>query len=67
MHVRVVESEYPVDAVLEASHDFDLIVIGVSEEWGLASHLFGWRSERIAEACSTAMLIVRKKTPGTAT
>jgi Kef-type K+ transport system membrane component KefB len=61
VHVRVVESQYPVDAVLEASHDFDLIVIGVSEEWGLASHMFGWRSERIAEACSASMLIVRKK------
>jgi Kef-type K+ transport system membrane component KefB len=61
VRVRVVESDYPVDAVLEASHDFDLIVIGVSEEWGLASQLFGWRSERIAEASSTSMLIVRKK------
>ncbi len=65
VHVRVVESQYPVDAVLEASHDFDLIVIGVSGEWGLASHLFGWRSERIAEACSTSMLIVRKKAADT--
>jgi nucleotide-binding universal stress UspA family protein len=61
VNIRVVQSEYPVDAVLEASHEFDLIIIGVSEEWGLSSHLFGWRSERIAEACSTSMLIVRKK------
>ena len=61
VHVRVVESRDPVDAVLKASHEFDLIVIGVSEEWGLSSHLFGWRSERIAEGCPTSMLIVRKR------
>jgi Kef-type K+ transport system membrane component KefB len=61
VRVRVVESRDPVDAVLEASHEFDLIVIGVSEEWGLSSHLFGWRSERIAEGCPTSMLIVRKR------
>jgi Kef-type K+ transport system membrane component KefB len=61
VNIRVVQSDYPVDAVLEASHDFDLIIIGVSEEWGLSSQLFGWRSERIAEACASSMLIVRKK------
>jgi Kef-type K+ transport system membrane component KefB len=58
---KVVESLNPVDAVLDIAPQFDLVVIGVSEEWGLASHLFGWRSERIAEACPTSMLIVRKR------
>jgi len=31
----------------------------VSEEWGLESHLFGIRPERIAQACPTSLLIVR--------
>lgn len=61
VNVKVVESLNPVDAVLDIARQFDLVVIGVSEEWGLASHLFGWRSERIAEACPTSMLIVRKR------
>ena len=37
----------------------DLVVIGVSEEWGLESHLFGLRPERIAASCPTSLLIVR--------
>ncbi len=60
VHVRVVENASPVDAVLQAAKDFDLVVIGVSEEWGLASHLFGWRPERIVDAVPVSMLIVRK-------
>jgi nucleotide-binding universal stress UspA family protein len=55
----VVQDASPVDAVLRAAPEFDLVVIGVSEEWGLASHLFGLRPERIAEACPTSLLIVR--------
>ena len=30
-----------------------------SEEWGLESHLFGMRPERIAASCPTSLLIVR--------
>jgi hypothetical protein len=37
-------------------------VIGVEEEWGLESHLFGWRPERVARECPASMLIVRKAT-----
>jgi Kef-type K+ transport system membrane component KefB/nucleotide-binding universal stress UspA family protein len=50
----------PVDAVLRESANFDLVVIGVSEEWGLESHLFGLRPERVAEQSPASMLIVRK-------
>jgi nucleotide-binding universal stress UspA family protein len=59
VQLRVVEDAAPVDAVLRAAADFSLVVIGVSEEWGLASHLFGMRPERIAEASPTSLLIVR--------
>jgi len=41
VQVRVIEDVSPVDAVLKAAKDFDMVIIGVSEEWGLASHLFG--------------------------
>jgi nucleotide-binding universal stress UspA family protein len=59
VEVRLVDDASPVDAVLRAAHEFDLVVIGVSEEWGLESHLFGLRPERIAEASATSLLIVR--------
>jgi nucleotide-binding universal stress UspA family protein len=57
---RRVEDESPVDAVLREAPRYDLVVIGVSEEWGLESHVFGLRPERIAEQSATSMLIVRK-------
>jgi Kef-type K+ transport system membrane component KefB len=57
---RVVEDHSPVQAVLRESAGADLLVIGVAEEWGLESHLFGFRAERIAQECRTSLLIVRK-------
>ena len=57
---RVIEDPSPVGVVLHQAPQFDLIVIGVAEEWGLESHLFGWRAERIARDCPSSMLIVRK-------
>jgi len=59
VEIRVVEGMSPVDAVLGTAGDFDLVVVGVSEEWGLESNLFGLRPERIAEASPTSLLIVR--------
>lgn len=57
---RTVEDVSPVEVVLRESKSFDLVIIGVAEEWGLESHLFGWRPERIARDCPTSLLIVRK-------
>ena len=48
------------DIVRRASTLFERVIIGVAEEWGLESHLFGWRPERIARDCPTSLLIVRK-------
>jgi len=36
------------------------VIIGVAAVWGLESHLFGWRPERIARECPSSMLIVRR-------
>jgi nucleotide-binding universal stress UspA family protein len=57
---KVVEDASPVTVVLREASQFDLVIVGVSEEWGLESRLFGWRPERIARDCSTSLLIVRK-------
>jgi nucleotide-binding universal stress UspA family protein len=60
---KVMEDDSPVAAVLRESSGFDLVIIGVAEEWGLESHLFGWRPERIARECPSSMLIVRRFLP----
>ena len=59
-HFTSVQGASPVAVVLREAAQFDLVVIGVSEEWGLESRLFGWRPERIARDCPASMLIVRK-------
>jgi len=61
VRIEVVEDASPVDAVVRAAAAFDLVIIGVAEEWGLESHLFGWRAERIAQECRASMLIVRRE------
>ena len=60
MTVRVIEDESPVGVVLHQSQNADLVIIGVAEEWGLESHLFGWRAQRVARDCPSSLLIVRK-------
>jgi Kef-type K+ transport system membrane component KefB/nucleotide-binding universal stress UspA family protein len=60
--LRVVEDSSPVTAVLRESEGYDLVVLGIAEEWGLESHLFGWRPERIARECKAGLLIVRRAT-----
>jgi Kef-type K+ transport system membrane component KefB/nucleotide-binding universal stress UspA family protein len=57
---RVIEDESPVGVLLHQAQSADLVIIGVAEEWGLESHLFGWRAERIARDCPSSLLIVRK-------
>jgi nucleotide-binding universal stress UspA family protein len=63
---RVIEDDSPVAAVVREAGAFDLVIIGVAEEWGLESHLFGWRPERIARDCPTSLMMVRRyATPAT--
>jgi len=57
---RVIEDPSPVAAVISQARQFDLVVIGVEEQWGMESHLFGFRPERIAREAGTSLLIVRK-------
>ena len=56
---QIVEDSSPVGVILHRARDFDLVIIGVAEEWGLESRLFGWRPEKIARDCPASMLIVR--------
>jgi Kef-type K+ transport system membrane component KefB len=60
IHFQVIEDPSPVDAVIQTAGQYDLLVIGVEEQWGMQSQLFGFRPERIAREASTSLLIVRK-------
>ena len=57
----VKESAHPVETVLQEAVGYDLTVLGVGEEWQLAPHVFGLRSERIAAHCPSSLLIVRTR------
>jgi Kef-type K+ transport system membrane component KefB/nucleotide-binding universal stress UspA family protein len=61
---RVIEDESPVGVVLHQAQTADLVIIGVAQEWGLESHLFGWRAQRIAQDCPSSLLIVRRASHG---
>ncbi|MCL5028065.1 MAG: cation:proton antiporter [Bacteroidetes bacterium] len=61
MKLRVVESDSPLDtAVKIANQNYDLIVVGLSETWGLEPSLFSKRHERLARECPASLLIMRK-------
>ena len=49
------------NAILQASADFDLIIIGASNEWGLRQWLFGSLPDKVANNASASVLMVRSK------
>jgi nucleotide-binding universal stress UspA family protein len=64
VELRVVRDSSPAGAVISAAVDFDLVIIGVADEWGLRAQRFGWRPERLAGESPTSLLIVRKAEAG---
>ena len=60
VRLLVVESRNPLDTLVEiARGEFDLVVAGASELWGLEPSLFSRRHERLARECPASVLIVR--------
>jgi nucleotide-binding universal stress UspA family protein len=66
VHFKVIEDLSPVEAVIQEAKEYDLVVIGVEEQWGMQSQLFGFRPERIAQHTAISLLIVRKYSGPTA-
>ncbi len=59
--LHVVESAEPLDAAVQLAHQgFDLIVVGISEAWGMEPSLFSNRHERLARESPGSVLVVRK-------
>ena len=62
--LQVIESDDPLEAAVQkAKQDYDLIVVGLSETWGLEPSLFSSRHERLISECPASMLILRKYIP----
>ena len=60
VRLLVVESAHPLDTLVEVARgEFDLVVAGASEQWGLEPSLFSRRHERLARECPASVLIVR--------
>ncbi len=59
--LRVVTASDPVQVLVDVAREgFDLVVVGVSDAWGLEPTLFAPRHERLARECPASMLIVRR-------
>jgi nucleotide-binding universal stress UspA family protein len=65
VQLRIVPHEVPLDLMLQSAPEFDLVIVGVDETWGLESHWFGFRPQRLADESATSVLIVRRGTSET--
>ena len=62
--LQLVESDSPLDTAIEISkQNYDLVVVGFSETWGLEPSLFSKRHERLGRECPASLLILRKYVP----
>lgn len=65
VHVRVVRSPEPIDAVVEELRHgaYQLALLGIGAVWGLTPAFFGPRHERLVRETSVSLLLVRKYGP----
>ena len=52
----------PMQAVIDASSDFDLTLVGTSHEWGLERQTLGRYADELIEHCRSSLLITRRYT-----
>jgi nucleotide-binding universal stress UspA family protein len=55
----VVESDDPLETVLQRAGGYGLVIVGIGEEWDLTPGTLGMRQERIAADTSASLLIIR--------
>lgn len=63
IRMQVIESDRPVDVVLEKSRDFDLMILGLSPLWKLRHNLLGAAQTSVAQLSDCSILIVRAASP----
>jgi len=58
--LKLVESDRPLEAaVRELQEGYDLVVVGVSRDWGTVPHPFSSRHQVLARASASSLLVVR--------
>lgn len=63
LKLQTVETDSPLDTAIKiAKANYDLVVVGLSDTWGLEPTLFSKRHERLARECPASLLILRKYT-----
>jgi Kef-type K+ transport system membrane component KefB/nucleotide-binding universal stress UspA family protein len=55
---QVIESDSPIDAVVEQSRQYDLMVLGLSGEWNLKGNSIFGKHESVAQLAHCSVLIV---------
>ncbi len=58
IRMTVIETPEPVAAVSERSHDYDLMILGISPLWRLRQNLLGNNQSSVVALCACSVLIV---------
>lgn len=59
IRMQVIESDLPIDVVLEKSREFDLMILGLSPLWKLRHNLLGRAQTSVAQLAGCSLLVVR--------
>ncbi len=65
IETRTSRAQSPLDAILEASGEFDAVVMGESDP-SIVTFVFGMRAEQVAEQFLGPVLVVQRERPGKA-
>jgi nucleotide-binding universal stress UspA family protein len=58
--IKVVETDSPLEAVIaESATGYDLVIVGLGEQWGLEHRSIGIRTEAILQRASSSVLVVK--------
>ncbi len=64
VRLKVVESRSPLEVAVETARSgFDLIIVGISDAWGMQPTFFAPRHEWLARETGASLLVVRKYVP----
>ncbi|MDZ8185102.1 MAG: cation:proton antiporter [Nostoc sp. ChiSLP02] len=66
IEIKVVQALDPIQAVVEASKNVDLTIVGTSRTWGIERQTLGRYTDQLAIQCSSSLLITRRYSQVTA-
>ncbi|MEH2231921.1 MAG: cation:proton antiporter [Nostoc sp.] len=66
IEIKIVQAPEPIQAVVEASKNVDLTIVGTSRTWGIERQTLGRYTDQLAIQCSSSLLIARRYSQVTA-